>query len=48
MSQTAKQRPPMGGFHHFGITVTDVEASADWYQRVLDPSYVGVSAENGQ
>ena len=36
MSQTAKQRPPMGGFHHFGITVTDVEASADWYQRVLE------------
>ena len=35
MSQTATQRPPMGGFHHFGVTVTDVEASADWYQRVL-------------
>lgn len=35
MSQAARQRPPMGGFHHFGVTVTDVEASADWYQRVL-------------
>jgi catechol 2,3-dioxygenase-like lactoylglutathione lyase family enzyme len=35
MNQTAKQRPPMAGFHHFGATVTDVEASADWYQRVL-------------
>jgi glyoxylase I family protein len=35
MSQAAKQRPSMGGFHHFGVTVTDVEASADWYQRVL-------------
>jgi glyoxylase I family protein len=35
MNQTAEQRPPIGGFHHFGITVTDVEASADWYQRVL-------------
>jgi catechol 2,3-dioxygenase-like lactoylglutathione lyase family enzyme len=35
MNQTAAQRPPMAGFHHFGITVTDVEASANWYQRVL-------------
>ena len=35
MSQAARQRPPIGGFHHFGVTVTDVEASADWYQRVL-------------
>ena len=35
MNQTAKQRPPMAGFHHFGVTVTNVEASADWYQRVL-------------
>jgi catechol 2,3-dioxygenase-like lactoylglutathione lyase family enzyme len=25
----------MAGFHHFGVTVTNVEASADWYQRVL-------------
>lgn len=35
MTPTVKQRPPMAGFHHFGATVTDVEASADWYQRVL-------------
>ena len=35
MDQTVKQRPPMAGFHHFGATVTDVEASAAWYQRVL-------------
>jgi len=35
MSQAARQRPSMSGFHHFGVTVTDVEASADWYQRVL-------------
>ncbi|MGH3546930.1 MAG: VOC family protein [Pseudonocardiaceae bacterium] len=35
MNKTATQRPRMGGFHHFGVTVTDVEASADWYQRVL-------------
>lgn len=35
MSQAARRRPSMSGFHHFGVTVTDVEASADWYQRVL-------------
>jgi glyoxylase I family protein len=35
VSKAAKPRPPMSGFHHFGVTVTDVEASADWYQRVL-------------
>ena len=35
MNQTAKQRPPMAGFHHFSATVTDVAASASWYQRVL-------------
>ncbi|MGH3672029.1 MAG: VOC family protein [Pseudonocardiaceae bacterium] len=36
MNQTAKQRPPMAGFHHFSATVTNVEASAAWYQRVLE------------
>jgi glyoxylase I family protein len=25
----------MAGFHHFSATVTDVAASADWYQRAL-------------
>jgi glyoxylase I family protein len=35
MNQTAKQRPPMAGFHHFSATVTNVTASASWYQRVL-------------
>ena len=35
MTQTASQRPPMAGIHHFSATVTDVEASAAWYQRVL-------------
>ncbi len=35
MTQTASQRPPMAGLHHFSLTVTDVEASAEWYQRVL-------------
>ncbi len=28
-------RPHFTGFHHFSITVTDVEASVDWYQQVL-------------
>ncbi|HEY2095394.1 MAG TPA: VOC family protein, partial [Pseudonocardia sp.] len=31
----ASQRPPMAGFHHFSPTVTDVEASAAWYERIL-------------
>jgi catechol 2,3-dioxygenase-like lactoylglutathione lyase family enzyme len=35
MTQTASQRPPMAGIHHFSPTVSDVEASAAWYQRVL-------------
>ena len=35
MTQTASQRPPMARIHHVSSTVTDVEASAAWYQRVL-------------
>ena len=35
MTQTADGRPPMAGIHHFSATVTDVEASATWYQDVL-------------
>jgi glyoxylase I family protein len=35
MTQTADVRPPMAGIHHFSATVTDVEASAAWYQHVL-------------
>jgi catechol 2,3-dioxygenase-like lactoylglutathione lyase family enzyme len=27
--------PTLTGIHHIGITVTDVEASAAWYERVL-------------
>jgi glyoxylase I family protein len=34
-SELASQRPSMAGFHHFSPTVTDIEASASWYQRVL-------------
>ena len=29
------ERPPMAGLHHFSPTVTDIEASVSWYQRVL-------------
>jgi catechol 2,3-dioxygenase-like lactoylglutathione lyase family enzyme len=28
-------RPTLAGIHHVGLTVTDVEASAAWYQQVL-------------
>src|SRR6476469_3550711 len=35
MTQTACQRPSMARIHHLSSTVTDVEASAAWYQRVL-------------
>jgi glyoxylase I family protein len=31
----ATVRPTLTGIHHIGITVTDVEASAAWYERVL-------------
>jgi glyoxylase I family protein len=27
--------PAIDGFHHFAPTVSDVEASADWYERVF-------------
>ena len=29
------QGPRIGGVHHFSPTVTDIEASASWYQRVF-------------
>ena len=28
-------RPALSGFHHVAVTARDVEASADWYQRVF-------------
>jgi glyoxylase I family protein len=28
-------RPVLAGIHHVGLTVTDTEASATWYQRML-------------
>jgi glyoxylase I family protein len=27
--------PGITGIHHFSVTVTDIEASLDWYQRLL-------------
>ena len=30
-----RSAPPMTGIHHFSPTVSDVEASAQWYERVF-------------
>jgi len=27
--------PALAGFHHFAATVSDIDASADWYERVF-------------
>lgn len=35
--------PPMIGIHHFSPTVSDVEASAQWYERVFGMSRVPVT-----
>jgi hypothetical protein len=35
--------PAMTGFHHFSPTVSDVEASAAWYERVFGMSRVPVT-----
>jgi glyoxylase I family protein len=35
--------PPVTGFHHFSPTVSDVEASAQWYQRVFGMNRVPVT-----
>ena len=32
---TSDARPALGALHHLAITVSDVEASAAWYERVL-------------
>ena len=36
MSSATARRPPGRGFHHVSLTVTDVEASVAWYQRLLE------------
>lgn len=35
MTAAARQAPPTTGVHHFSPTVSDVEASAEWYSRVF-------------
>jgi glyoxylase I family protein len=35
MATPTDTRPALAGFHHFSATVSDVEASATWYQRVF-------------
>jgi len=35
MSSSTAPRPPIQGLHHVSVTVTDVTASVDWYQRIL-------------
>jgi glyoxylase I family protein len=37
---TGRHRPAIAAVHHFAATVTDVEASASWYQRVLGLQHV--------
>jgi glyoxylase I family protein len=32
---TSTGRPALGALHHLAVTVDDVEASAEWYERVL-------------
>ncbi|CAG7632027.1 VOC family protein [Rhodococcus opacus] len=34
-SNTSKRNPAILGVHHFSPTVTDIEASVEWYQRVF-------------
>jgi glyoxylase I family protein len=38
---------PLGGFHHIGITVCDVDASEAWYARVLGFERLMVEPHNG-
>ena len=53
MEQAAETReaertpPPLGGIHHVGLTVSDVEASEDWYRRVLGLERVFVEDHHG-
>jgi glyoxylase I family protein len=39
--------PALGGLHHIGLTVTDLEASEAWYTRVLGLSRAFVEPHNG-
>ncbi|GAB3316217.1 VOC family protein [Geodermatophilus aquaeductus] len=35
MTAPTQARPAITGYHHIGITATDLDASVAWYQRVL-------------
>jgi glyoxylase I family protein len=35
MTATASSRPGLQHLHHIAITATDIDASVEWYQRVL-------------
>ena len=39
--------PTLGGIHHLGLTVPDVEASEAWYARVLGLTRAFVEPHNG-
>ena len=39
--------PPMGGIHHVGLTVSDVDSSEAWYRRVLGLERVFVEDHHG-
>jgi catechol 2,3-dioxygenase-like lactoylglutathione lyase family enzyme len=39
--------PRAGGLHHLSLTVTDIEASEDWYRRVLGLERVMVEQHEG-
>lgn len=39
--------PSLGGLHHIGLTVPDVEASEAWYTRVLGLTRAFVEPHNG-
>ncbi|MGK2880871.1 MAG: VOC family protein [Mycobacterium sp.] len=37
---TESAAPGIGGIHHFFVTVSDIEASLAWYQRLLGANRV--------
>lgn len=38
--------PPLGGLHHIGLTVCDIEASEAWYTRILGLTRAFVEPHN--
>jgi catechol 2,3-dioxygenase-like lactoylglutathione lyase family enzyme len=39
--------PGLGGYHHIGLTVPNIEASEEWYVRVLGMTRAFVEPHNG-